>query len=122
MPIDRVSNGPRLAVITTGLAGGGIAFSFFLSGYVASRRPLSPDTVRGYTSLIHIKSAEVYGTQFEHFVATYGPLLLFMIVLFSGAFEFRFFYLEGRPRPLRLYFVAAALAMAALTGSWMLLP
>lgn len=73
-------------------------------------------------SLIHIKSAEVYGTHFEQLAATYGPLLMIMILLVSAAFAFRFFHVEGRPRPLRLYFASAALSMAAFVTLWMLLP
>ncbi len=76
MSTDRVNTGPRLAAIATGVGISGFVFCFFLSGDLALRRPLPPDAARSYMSLIHIKSAEVYGTHFEQLAATYRPFAL----------------------------------------------
>jgi hypothetical protein len=123
MRIDRVNIGPQLAAITTGFAGSGLLFCGWLSAYLdPSRRSLSPDLARGYASLVQAKHGDIYGTHFEQLAVNPGPALMIMILLFSAGFEFRFFYVEGRPRPLRLYFASAALSMAAFVTLWILLP
>ena len=58
------------------------------------RRPLSADPAHGYTSFIHTKHGEVYGTHFEQFAITYGPLIMIGILFVGGVFSFKFFYLE----------------------------
>jgi hypothetical protein len=123
MSTDELKTGPQLAVIASGIGASGLLFCGSLSGYLdASRRPLSPDAAHGYASLVHAKHGDVYGTQLEQLAVNPGPLLMIMILLVSAAFEFRFFYVERRPRPYRLYFVSVALSMAAFATLWMLLP
>ncbi len=123
MSTDGPNIGPRLSAIPVGLLVSVMTFTGLLRVYLdPSRRPLSPDAVRGYTSFIHAKHGDVYGTHFEQLTATYGPLLIIMLWLVGLAFEFRFFYVEGRPRPLHLYFVSAVLSMAAFATLWILLP
>jgi hypothetical protein len=123
MSADKLNIGPRLSAISVGLLVSVMTFTGLLRVYLdPPRRPLSPDAVRGYTSFVHAKHGDVYGTHFEQLTATYGPLLMITLWLIGMAFEFRFFYVEERPRPLHMYFVSAALSMAALATLWMLLP
>jgi hypothetical protein len=123
MSTDGVNTGPRLAAIAAGIGASGLMFCGWLSDYLnASRRPLSPDAAHGYTSLVHAKHGDVYGTQLEQLAVNPGPLLMIMILLVSVAFDIRFFRVEGRPRPpWPYYIVSATLSMAAFVTLWMLL-
>jgi hypothetical protein len=113
----------QLTAIVNGVAASGLFFCGFLYVYLdPRRRSISPDAAQGYTSLIHAKHGDVYGTYFEQLTTTYGPLLMLLILTANIAFSFRYFYIERRPKNVLPGFAAAALTMIAFIALWMTMP